>query len=123
MNITVTITGDARILAAFQKMSAFKMDAIMIKQAAQISQRAAGPLGTPGATPRKTGELRISARLDPAGHSFGYIKEYAPHVEYGHRTRGGGYVAGQHYLQTNVETQAPIYKADVEKAIQEVLNA
>ncbi len=39
------------------------------------------------------------------------------HVEYGHRTRDGGFVYGQHYLQRNVDTQRPIYKQDLINAL------
>ena len=67
-------------------------------------------------TPIDSGELRLSRGVSKAGGgsnfsgSFGYAKDYAPHVEYGHRTRGGSYVAGQYYLKKNVEAQRPIYK-------------
>jgi hypothetical protein len=106
-----------------ENLSDIKMDAIKIKQVTDISKRAAGPLETPGATPRRTGELRISARADYNNFEFGYSKEYAPHVEYGHRTRGGGgYVEGQKYLETNVNEQEPIYRQDVEDEISRILN-
>lgn len=68
-------------------------------------------------TPFDTGELRHSRRTKMINQQtnfngvFGYSKDYAPHVEYGHRTRGGGYVPGQYYLQANVEVQRPLYKS------------
>ena len=67
-------------------------------------------------TPIDTGELRLSRRVKKANAGisfagiFGYAKEYAPHVEYGHRLKGGGFVAGQYFLRSNVEHQRPIYK-------------
>ena len=122
MNIQITVTGADAIQKVLNGLSDVRLDAIKAKQVTEISNRAAAALGTPGATPRDTGELRISAHADYSDFSFGYSKEYAPHVEYGHRTRNGGFVAGQKYLQTNVETQEPIYKKDVEDEIDRILN-
>ena len=72
-------------------------------------------------TPIDTGELRISRNTEmPSGNDlgrFGYIKEYAPHVEYGHRTVNGGYVPGQRYLQSNVEVERPIFIQEVDEFI------
>ena len=42
------------------------------------------------------------------------------HVEYGHRTKGGGFVPGQHFLKDNVDMQAPIYKEDLIDAIRKI---
>ncbi len=80
--------------------------------------RAARPPGTPiGKNTKKhsAGELMRSRRLNRVniskGHwlgEFGYIKDYAPHVEYGHRiVRNGkqaGYVNGTKYLFNNVKS-------------------
>lgn len=70
-----------------------------------------------GGTPKDSGELRLSATVNPAGDTFGYTKDYAPHVEFGHRlVRGGrtiGYVPGQYYLRTNVNIQQPIFRQDL----------
>lgn len=68
-------------------------------------------------TPRDTGELRLSRVTTMMNQSssftgiFGYNKDYAPHVEYGHRTRNGGYVPGQYYLKANVEVQKPLFRS------------
>lgn len=73
-----------------------------------------------GGTPVKTGELRQSLGMTPSadnGYEVGYTKEYAPHVEYGHRTRGGGYVQGQHFFKRNVDAQRSQYKQDLINAI------
>ena len=51
------------------------------------------------------------------GGEVGYTKEYAPHVEYGHRTRNGGFVQGQHFLKNNVDAQMPIYYKDLKEAL------
>lgn len=76
--------------------------------------------GTPknkGRTPFKTGELRMS--LGKSGDEVGYDKDYAPHVEYGHRTKNGGYVEGQHFLQLNADAQRKTYENDVLNAIKD----
>lgn len=71
------------------------------------------------------GELRRSATVTfiyggggVYNATIGYTAEYAPHVEYGHRTRSGGYVPGQYYLQEMVDRQRPILEADIRKAIE-----
>ena len=71
------------------RLSHLRFEAVVLKNMTQIYNR-----GKSGGTPVDTGELRIS--LTQTGDTVGYTKDYAPHVEYGHRTRGGGYVQGQH---------------------------
>lgn len=66
-----------------------------------------------GGTPVDTSEMRLSASVSPDGSVFGYTKDYAPHVEFGHRLKNGGYVAGQYFLQTNVTIQQPIFRKDL----------
>lgn len=74
----------------------------------------------PGGTPVRTGELRISLGIQrQAGAGtweVGYTKSYAPHVEYGHRTRGGGYVKGRHFLRDNVAAQQAQLISDLNAA-------
>ena len=100
--------------------SLLDLDAVIIKQVTEIRDKAAGDW-----TPKDTGELRASVRANFSSMEVGYIKEYAPHVEYGHRTRGGGgigFVSGQHFLQKNVDDQAPIYRQDLEERIRRITN-
>ena len=52
---------------------------------------------------------------------MGYSKDYAPHVEFGHRTRGGGYVPGQHFLQRNVEQEMDNFTKLLEQELKKVL--
>lgn len=140
MNIQITVHGADAIQKVLNGLSDIRMDAIKAKQVTEISNRASAAPGTPGATPRDSGELRISAHADYNDFSFGYSKEYAPHVEYGHAkgTRSKkklkrlrsfinklfhrNYVEGQYYLRTNVEMQEPIFRQDVEKEIDRILN-
>jgi len=123
-NMKVTITGAEPLQKVLNDLENFQvhLDAVRAKQVTEISNRAAAALGTPGATPRDTGELRISAHADYNDFTFGYSKEYAGHVEYGHRTRSGGFVEGQRYLETNKDIQSPIYREDAGKEIEKVLN-
>ena len=72
-----------------------------------------------GGTPYDTGELRIALTYRPTQFEVGYLKHYAPHVEYGHRLVNGGYVPGQYFLKKNVDTQRPIYKQDLKAKLRE----
>ncbi|MHC8464491.1 HK97 gp10 family phage protein [Weissella tructae] len=45
---------------------------------------------------------------------------YAPHVEYGHRTRGGrGFVAGQYMLTNTLNEVKPVYEKLANEALEE----
>lgn len=70
-----------------------------------------------GGTPVDTNELRMSAKY--RDDEMGYSAPYSPHVEYGHRTRSGGFVPGQFYLKRNVDTQRPIYKEELKQKLKE----
>ena len=87
-------------------------------------------------TPIDTGELRMSRKTEfTQGDQgvFGYTKDYAPHVEYGHRQTPGrfvptirkklkaNYVPGRYYLKKNWEVQKPILKDDIRNQIGKVL--
>jgi len=72
-----------------------------------------------GGTPVDTGELRMSLTFDT--DQAGYTKDYAPHVEYGHRTLGGGFVQGQRYLQRNVAQEQENFQQTLAGAIKELL--
>ena len=84
-----------------------RFEAVVIKNMTQIYNRGKAN----GGTPVDTGELRMS--LGQSGDTVGYAKDYAPHVEYGHRTVNGGYVEGQRFLQRNVRAQEPIFRQDL----------
>lgn len=89
------------------RLSHVRFEAVVIKNMAQIYNRGKAN----GGTPVDTGELRMS--LGQSGDTVGYAKDYAPHVEYGHRTVNGGYVEGQRFLQRNVRAQKPIFRQDL----------
>ncbi|MBS6629033.1 MAG: HK97 gp10 family phage protein [Clostridiales bacterium] len=110
---------NAEVLALEKKLlalSVIRLDAVLKKNITEIYNRAKS-----GGTPVDTGQLRQSASVSMEDYEMGYSAEYAPHVEYGHRTRGGGFVPGQYYLKKNVETQRPILIEDLQKAIEKEL--
>lgn len=78
-------------------------------------------------TPEDTSELKKSAYQRMNGDLegiFGFSKEYAPFVEYGHRiVRGGrqvGFKKANPYLKPNAEAQKKIFEKDVEEIIEKV---
>lgn len=95
-------------------LSRVRFNAVVKKQVTQMLNTARSSGGS-GSTPVDTGELRKSSGT--YGDVMGYLAEYAPHVEYGHRTVDGGYVPGQHFLRDNVNIQGIIFKQDLLKAI------
>jgi hypothetical protein len=99
-----SMSGDDDVRKALKKLDPVAVEAIIKINMTEIYNRGKRP----GGTPVDTGELRQSLGIQrQAGNVWvvGYTKEYAPHVEYGHRTVGGGYVKGQHYLRDNVNIQ------------------
>ena len=128
MRLEIKLQGDDKVRGAFKKLQDLGgIKDLCVRQAQQMEERGKAALGTPGATPRKTGDLRKSLMTDtqmPDGAGVGYTMEYAPHVEYGHRTRGGGgYVEGQHFLKTNMEEQAPIFERETKEYLQRFIDA
>ena len=104
-----------------KSLCALKFEAVQKKQLTQMLSRARNggtPVSTEATRPGGPhGELRKSSFVDMGSLQMGYNKEYAPHVEYGHRTRNGGFVQGQRFLQKNTETQKPIYREDLLRQI------
>ena len=116
------VLGYPELMKKLKAMNAIRFEGVVKEQAAQMYQRAAKKGASGGGTPVASGELRKSRYQKK--DEFGYTKEYAPHVEYGHRTRGGGgFVPGQYYLRSNVQAQAPIFKEDLDKEIERAMNA
>lgn len=101
-----------KLTRELSRLSSIKLEAVQQLQLRDMLNRARS-----GGTPVDTGELRQSSFVDTGSLCMGYNKEYAAHVEYGHRTRGGGFVPGQRYLQRNVDAQRPIYKEDLLREI------
>lgn len=105
------LTGDRALKKKLDKLSSVSGEAVCIKNMTQIYNRGKSE----GGTPVDTGELRIS--LSQSGDTVGYTADYAPHVEYGHRTVSGGYVEGQRFLKRNVDEQRPIFERDVQRLV------
>ena len=101
---------NSSVSEALRSMNEVQFNAVVKKNVTQMLNTARS-----GGTPVDTGELRKSSGT--YGDEMGYTEEYAPHVEYGHRTRDGGYVPGQRFLKTNADTQAFIYYQDLKNAI------
>lgn len=110
-SFTIRFSGIDQLEGRLAALNAIRWQAVRKKQVAEMLNRARAA----GGTPVDTGELRNSSGT--SGEEVGYTKEYAPHVEYGHRTRGGGFVAGQKFLERNVNTQRSIYRKDLLDAI------
>ena len=128
MRLEIKLEGDAKVRGAFKKLQDLGgIKDLCVRQAQQMEERGKAALGTPGATPRKTGDLRKSLMTDtqmPDGAAVGYTMEYAPHVNYGHRKRGGkGYVEGQHFLEANMKEQAPIFERETKEYLQRFIDA
>lgn len=84
-------------------------------------------------TPRQTGSLVNSMRQEVDGTTgyVGYLQDYAPHVEYGHRQQPGryvpklgkqlkaSYVEGQHFLQAAVEAERPKFRRRLQELVRE----
>lgn len=113
MSINIEFSGFQELEAELNRLNSVKFNQVVAKQTKELLNRARAS----GGTPVDTGNLRMSSRADPSDGVMGYTASYGPHVEFGHRTRDGGYVQGQRFLQHNVDTQRPIYKQDLINAI------
>lgn len=119
-NMSVSIKGMEKLEAKLTRMNNIRWDAVRKKQLTQMLNRARQPGGTPVSTEETRpggphGELRQSSGA--SDDEMGFTKDYAPHVEFGHRTKNGGWVEGQHFLQNNVDIQRQIYRQDLINAI------
>lgn len=117
--ININVDGAEELASALGKLSQERYNAVAKITAQNIYNRGVAN----GGTPFDTGELRQSMHVSVEGDAaiVGYSKDYAPHVEFGHRTRGGGYVEGQHYLQRNMEAERPKHMQLMKDNIRKVL--
>ena len=112
--MSLRLTGDKALAKELQRLSQLTFDRVVKDNMAEIYNRGqSSSEDVAGGTPQDSGELVGSLGLKR--DTVFYSKEYAAHVEYGHRTRGGGWVPGQRYLQKNVEKQKPIFQSDLRK--------
>lgn len=120
MQIDINFEGVETLSAVLYKKSRVQWTRSVMKSLTNIFNR-----GKTGGTPEDTRELLMSLSVSPPAN-FGYggevgyrAKDYAPHVEYGHRTVNGGYVAGQHFLQRNVEQERDAFIAYLKEQMRE----
>ncbi len=86
--------------------------------------------GVKGRTPTDTGALRrgwYAGQIKSTGKSVSVdisnYKEYAPHIEYGHRTRGGGgFVPGQYMLTNTIKEVQSQFEQIAANALEQYLN-
>lgn len=109
----ITLSGDKELEAVLTKMADINWDPIWSKQGEEMKRK------SDAVTPYRTGALRRSATYQQG--EFGYTVDYADDVNYGHRTRGGGFVSGQHFLEEVVNGQDQQYKDEVLKYLKETV--
>lgn len=116
--ISILLSGDRALAQALMRKSSTDFKRVGQKSLLEMRNRAVSSTSpATGGTPRDSGELRLSVTV--SGDEVGYIKDYAPHVEYGHRTRNGGFVPGQYFLKTNTNIQKPIFREDLIQKLRE----
>lgn len=116
--ILIRLMGDDTLAQALHRKSAADFSRVGAKSLLEMRNRAVASRNpSQGGTPVDSNELRLSAGV--SGEEMGYTKDYAPHVEYGHRTKGGGFVPGQYFLKTNVNIQKPIFREDLIQKLRE----
>lgn len=94
---------------------------MLAKRAKKATPRSKNRKNRSGKVVHTGGALANSIRTEVSGGSgtVGYTVEYAPHVEFGHRTVGGGYVEGQHFLKKAMDETEPEIKKALKRAIEE----
>ena len=121
----IDLDGLPALEVKFRSMNEKRWAGVADKNLTQMFNRGARSPGTP----IETGELRQARRVIKVKEvggvtegSFGYTKDYGPHVEFGHRiVRAGrqvGYVSGQKFLFNNVQAQQKIYHRDMLKELE-----
>lgn len=119
----IELEGIEDIVAVMERLRELDLTPVFSKQIGDMWNRSNGTNAASGGTPYDTGDLKKSRfkKVNAKEGVFGYNIDYAPHVEFGHRTRNGGYVPGQYFLRSNLEAQKKIYKSDVEKVVSKLL--
>jgi hypothetical protein len=115
--VKIELIGTEKLARKLLEKSATDFQAVAEKNIRDIYTRSQKEGGTPVGDYKGGGQLRKSARY--RSDEMGYTVHYAPHVEYGHRTRNGGFVPGQFYLKKNVDEQRPIYRQDLINKLKE----
>lgn len=108
----ITITGVEEVKSRLTRLADVPWSDIQEDEAREMKAK------SDTVTPVDTGALRDSAVFDHG--EFGYTAYYAPFVNYGHRTRDGGFVPGRHFLEEVVNSQEGRYKEEVLKKLRGV---
>lgn len=107
----ITISGVEELNHKLENLSDLDWEKIWSTQGDRMKRK------SDAVTPYRTGALRRSAMYYQG--EFGYTVDYADDVNYGHRTRGGSFVGGRHFLEEIVNSEAQAYKEDVLKQLKE----
>lgn len=130
----IKLNGAEKLAQALYQKSQTDFTAVCKKGVNALFNRAYANTPVAKSTPWHTGgSLQQSLRAElPSSNNpgiVGYIEDYAPHVEYGHRQQPGryvpqigkrlkaNYVQGQHFLQRSVEEVQPIFIAGCKEAL------
>lgn len=143
MSYSLSCKGIDKLEKELLRLNEVRFDGVAEKCITEMHERATVKInpaegGTPVSTEKTRpggphGELRKGIKTVPdkpstniAGNAervsafdaeIGYTSEYAPHVEYGHRTRNGGFVPGQKFLYHNLDIQRSAYAEYLKEAI------
>lgn len=111
--IHIKFEGIEELERELKRLNEVRFEGIVTKNLTQMFNRAKS------LTPVKSSQLKQS--ISKGKEEIGYTKDYAPHVEYGHRVvihgKQVGYVNGQYFLKKNVDIQRDIYKKDLIKGL------
>ncbi|MGM0239869.1 hypothetical protein [Enterococcus sp. AZ103] len=117
MSYGLSLFGTEALEKELARKSELDLINVQKKQMRDIYTRGQEPGGTPVGDYAGGGQLRMS--MSYTGDETGYTKDYGPHVEFGHRLRNGGFLPGQYYFKTNVDSQRLIYKEDLKNKLKE----
>lgn len=118
--VKVDVEGVEDVVVKLNKVLGYEpvLRSCVIKSLAEMKNR------SETLTPEESGELKKSAYsrvINNLEGEFGYTKEYAPYVEFGHRIvihgKNVGFQPANPYLEPNAKAQEPIFQSDCQEAI------
>lgn len=129
--LTISLEGDEELLSRLGALGGIDASPVVRATVGEIAQSLRN-----GGMPVGTGEMRSSVYQRLEGTNTGYVgvaKEYAPHVEYGHRQQVGRYVPaigkrlkapyveGQHFFQRAVRAGQDKFRDRMDRYITRVM--
>jgi hypothetical protein len=118
--VKIEFKGLSQILAKYQKLPETVEKAISdgINMAAGVVEGSAKRL-CPVDTGHLRGSIHVMKEATPNNMKaiVGTNVEYAPYIEFGHRTPSGGHTAGIHYLERAIMNHMGQYKSIIEKEL------